>query len=209
MCLKVGAIIVLKTLLLQATILNYHQCIGLLRDFHLPCLLNKRSFTRLFASNFTPPIRILCKPKPSFLNQILASDSSKSFQVLVYERNLFTFRSFSVVFVFVMALKKYSSDLSLTEAKLKQFRNILTGHKFPVNLITYVQFSSQYMSFFCAFFFKNNATVKLLAARIIHLCCFAQSFHTFFSTVYYNIRYIFSKAAYAVIFDNLLKKFDE
>ena len=201
MCLKVGAIIVLKTLLLQATILNYHQCISLLRDFHLPCLLNKRSFTRLFASNFTPPIRILCKPKPSFLNQILTSDSSKSFQVLVYERNLFTFRSFSVVFVFVMALKKYSSDLSLTEAKLKQFRNILTGHKFPVNLITYVQF-------LCSFF-KNNATVKLLAARIIHLCCFAQSFHTFFSTVYYNIRYIFSKAAYAVIFDNLLKKFDE
>lgn len=152
MCLKVGAIIVLKTLLLQATILNYPQCIGLLRDFHLPCLLNKISFTRLFAANFAPPIRILCKPKLSFLNQILTSDSSKSFLVLVYERNLLTFRSFPVIFAFVMALKKCSSDLSLIGAKLKQLRNILTGHKFPVNLMTYVQFSLQYMSFFCAVF---------------------------------------------------------
>ena len=66
---------------------------------------------------------------------------------------------------------------------------------------------------------KNNATAKLLAGRTVQLCWFVKSFHTFndelyyifngifFSTVYYNIWYIFSKTAYAVIFDNSFKIF--
>ena len=93
-------------------------------DFHLLCLLNKRSFTPLFAANITPPEKRLCKPKSSFLSPISTSAFSKRSLVLVYERGLFTFRCLFiiiiyVVFVYQMSLKMYSSDLSLIRTKLE------------------------------------------------------------------------------------------
>ena len=65
----------------------------------------------LFSANVAPPERRLCKPKSSFPNSISTSASSKSSLVVLYERSLFTFHSFSVVFIFVMALK-HGSHLS-------------------------------------------------------------------------------------------------
>lgn len=128
-------------------------------NFHLPCLLNKQSFTPLFAANIAAPERRPCKRKSSFLHPTSTSASSKSSLVLVYKRDLFTFRSFSVIFVFVIALKMYPSNLSLIREKLKQFCKILTGHKFLVDLIICIQFPSQYMS---VLHFSTNNSMNVL-----------------------------------------------